>query len=290
MEFEHNHDAWAVGQHFFLTFPALTIWQSHPFTVASVPSSHPQLPRHVYIVRCRKGETGRLKSLVSQDEKDATTPVVLCGPYGTALLPVISPETTNILAIAGGTGISLTLPLVLAATALPVFVGAAIDFVWIIRRASNTQWISQELAELKRRAARLNVDLRIHVFVTQEDPKATDAEVPIVDVDIDEKDPAVSAMKGPSPGSDASICSVEEGQRNFKITYLRAQRPSLHELVTEFVESRASSKLRTRVIASGPASMGSDLRAAVAALNNGGKVWRDDRRFDISLDWDDRMG
>lgn len=289
MEFEHNHDAWAVGQHFFLTFPAITIWQSHPFTVASVSSLHPQLNQHMYIIRCRKGETGRLKSLVNQKEKDATTPVVLCGPYGTALLSEISPETTNMLAIAGGTGISLTLPLVLTATASPIFVGAAIDFVWIIRRASNTQWISQELAELKRRAARLNLDLRIYIFVTQEDPRATDAEVQVVDAGVDEKDLAVSAIKA-SPRSGALINSTERTQSNFKMTYLRAQRPSLHELVTDFVESRASSKWRTRVIASGPASMGSDLRAAVAALNDGGKVWRDDRRFDISLDWDDRMG
>jgi NAD(P)H-flavin reductase len=177
----------------------------------------------------------------------------MCGPYGTALLPEISPETSNILAIAGGTGVSLTLPVVLAATASPSFAGAPINFVWIIRRAPNTQWISRELDELKRRAALQSTNLRIKIFVTQEDSNAADSEVPIVD--IDEKDNTISVAKGSSSGSEISSSSIEKGrQSNFSITYLTGQRPSLQEMVEEFIESRASSSWRTRVIASGPAS------------------------------------
>jgi hypothetical protein len=48
--------------------------------------------------------------------------------------------------------------------------------------------------------------------------------------------------------------------------------------------------IRTRVIGSGPASMGHDLRAAVAKWNDGPKVLRDEKLWDMSLDWDDRMG
>jgi len=59
------------------------------------------------------------------------TPVVFCGPYGTALLTSKS-EPTNRLAIAGGTGVSLTLPLVLAATASSDFAVVAIDLIWIV--------------------------------------------------------------------------------------------------------------------------------------------------------------
>jgi hypothetical protein len=34
--------------------------------------------------------------------------------------------------------------------------------------------------------------------------------------------------------------------------------------------------------------MGTDLRAAVGANNDGGKVWKGEGRFDVSLEWDDR--
>ncbi|KAF4624334.1 hypothetical protein G7Y89_g13838 [Cudoniella acicularis] len=187
MEFKHNHDAWEVGQHFFLCFPELTIWQSHPLTVASVPEAHPNIPHHTYIIRCRKGETGRLKKLALGElphetgkENKTTTPVTLCGPYGTAILlsrPNIGPEVTNILAIAGGTGVSLTLPLVLAATSSPFFSGVPIDFIWIIRRSSNMQWISSELEELKHRSSNANLNLRIHIFITQEQSASTTPQI-----------------------------------------------------------------------------------------------------------------
>jgi predicted ferric reductase len=48
LKLQDTRKSWAVGQHYFLTFPALTIWQSHPFTVASVPG------QHHFIIRSRK--------------------------------------------------------------------------------------------------------------------------------------------------------------------------------------------------------------------------------------------
>jgi hypothetical protein len=182
LDFMHNMDSWAVRQHFFLCFPALTIWQSHSLTVASVPELHPALPHHTYIIRCRKGETGRLKALALSNISDpatketvagasTTTPVILSGPYGTTLLPSFpntGPETTNIIAIAGGTGISLALPVILAATSVSLFANAAIDFIWIIRRSTNIRWVSQELEQLKTRTLLARRNLRIHVYVTQE--------------------------------------------------------------------------------------------------------------------------
>lgn len=299
LDFEHNHDAWAVGQHFFLTFPALTIWQSHPLTVSSVPAAHPALPHHTYIIRCRSGETGRLKSLVTDSASTTTTPVILNGPYGAALLPSINPETTNILAIAGGTGISLTLPLILAATASQVFIGAAVDLVWIVRRISNLSWIETELAELKRRAEPQNINLRIHIFVTQESSTtslSSSSTNPIPIVTLDEKNNAITSMlptdscssnTGSSCKSQSQAC---EKSLNYKVTYLKAKRPSLEALVGEFVEDRARGEYRTRVVASGPAGMGKDLRGAVAGVNRAGKVWRGERRWDVGLEWDDRMG
>lgn len=283
LDFDHNHDPWAVGQHFFLTFPALTIWQSHPFTTASV-STLSGRPHHTYIIRCRKGETQRLKSLALDSQNSATTPIILCGPYGKALLP--GQETTHILAIAGGTGISLTLPLVHAATSTSR--GAAIDFVWIIRRSSNLEWITTELEQLKERADHGSFDLRIHIFITRDNaqpdarsslnlPKAGEKSLTNLDIS------PVSTDKS----SATTISTKEKSGLGCRIYF---ERPSLKKIVNRFMENRALSSYRTRVIASGPASMGHDLRAAVAAVNDSGKVWRGDSRWDVSLDWDDRMG
>jgi hypothetical protein len=44
------------------------------------------------------------------------------------------------------------------------------------------------------------------------------------------------------------------------------------------------------VIGSGPANMGYNLRAGVATYNDGLKVFRDEKLWDVSLHWDDRIG
>ncbi len=80
------------------------------------------------------------------------------------------------------------------------------------------------------------------------------------------------------------------GERNFEINCISSGRPSLYNIVTGFRECRASSTFRTRVIGSGPASRGHDLRAVVARCNDGLKAFKDEKLWDVSLDWDDRMG
>jgi predicted ferric reductase len=300
LDFDHNHDIWKVGQHFFLCFPALTIWQSHPLTVASVPGAHPSIPHHVYIIRCRSGETRRLKALAltnasevaSQElgqSENATTPVILCGPYGTPLLPS-SGDVTNILAIAGGTGVSLTLPVVLAATSSLAMSGAAIDFVWIIRRFSNMDWITAELNELKRRSSKKAVNLNIHIIITQEhDPKTFGSQ----QTHSQHEDKAKEVGNKPVTTETESLSSRSEKDfetPNTTISYLNSRHPSLQDIVSGFIGTRASFEHRTKVIASGPAGIGHDLRAAVAGLNDGGKVWKGEKKWDVDLHWDDRMG
>jgi hypothetical protein len=70
---------------------------------------------------------------ISNVIKSVITPVIPCGPYGKGLFRTAKngsgPEITNILTIVVGTGVSLTLPLVLAATSDSAFDGAAIGFI-----------------------------------------------------------------------------------------------------------------------------------------------------------------
>lgn len=196
-------------------------------------------------------------------------------------------EVTNILAIAGGTGVSLTLPVILTATSSSTFGGAAIDFIWIIRRSSNVQWIFTGLEELKRRSRTMqHLNFNIHIFVTQKyDTKATTesqtrSEEKAVDIRIE---PLTEA------GSLSSSLDKRLDNVNSKVTYLNSHHPTLQDVVSNFIETRANFDYRTRVIASGPAGMGQDLKAAVARMNDGGKVWEGERRWDVDLHWDDRM-
>lgn len=315
LEFNQTYETWSPGQHFFLNFPALTVWQSHPLTVMSLAEG--ESPRHVYIARCRKGETGRLKNLAlaaapSSTTKEelaptqlATTPIILCGPYGPSLLDDRKPKLTNILAIAGGTGVSLTLPLALAATSQPCFSTSspnnptppAIDFVWMIRRQSNVEWCRSEIDTLRSRATEAGVDLRIHIFVTQESRcecsapslESSSREVEQINVDVEKTKAIEPASSNSSVSAAGSIEKAIKGEvNNYSMTFMDDHHPSLEQVVKRFMEARAVSAFRTRVVASGPRGMGSDLRAAVASANDGGKVWKGDGRFDVSLEWDDR--
>ena len=75
----------------------------------------------------------------------------------------------------------------------------------------------------------------------------------------------------------------------FSITYLNNGRPDIGGLVDAFMEGTVEQG-RTQVVGSGPPQLGTRIRAAVAAWNSPGMVWRGDERGDVECVWDDRMG
>ena len=51
LDFEQKRSTWQIGQHFYLCFPELSIWQSHPFTPASMPCQEDSGPsKNTYIL------------------------------------------------------------------------------------------------------------------------------------------------------------------------------------------------------------------------------------------------
>lgn len=126
LDYDHPQDPWAVGQHFYLTFPESTIWQSHPFTPLSLPIYGAETQRHSYIFRAKKGETKKIAALSakraarsnSHEESheslmaDARLSVLMTGPYGERTIHDL-PADSNILCVAGGTGITYVLPVLL---------------------------------------------------------------------------------------------------------------------------------------------------------------------------------
>lgn len=310
LDFTHRHAAWRIGQHFFLCFPDLHIWQSHPFTPASTPSlatesknSESGEQRHVYIIRCLGGETSKLGSLIATKRKEAaenqniTTPVILTGPFG---LGSLEPGAQNTLAVAGGTGISFALPIIMEVIERSKKhagkKGAhgkkrTVELAWVIRRGRNVEWSWKELEYLLNQKTE-GIDLRIRIFVTRDtDPGATALVVEEKytmekEVSVTQDIPS-SSTSSLNSQSTCKASALAKDRQNVLVEWLGDQHPCMNRIVDEFMQRTSGG--RTQVVGSGPEGMGTDLRAAVAGMNDGGAVWRGEEKWDVGFDWDNRF-
>ncbi|PWN89163.1 hypothetical protein FA10DRAFT_137317 [Acaromyces ingoldii] len=284
LDFEHRQDPWNIGQHFYLCFTDASIWQSHPFTPLSVPtSSHkPGFVRHSYVFRAKGGETKKVADAMIAKSgratgndvaiKNPTTGIILTGPYGQSIVDRLDRELkTNVLCIAGGTGITFVLPVLLhlvrnrRAQAMP-----RLELLWVVRRAKDTAWVQAELEEL--RAAKDFVT--VHICATREGGQAGPQD----------------DLIGEKEGKDCSkACDcIEEGQQlSYGAVKNRHGRPALSTAISSFVTS--TSRGPVVVYASGPGEMMTEVRGAVASCNSGSKVWRGDQSHDVELVCDDRL-
>jgi len=208
----------------------------------------------------RKGITARLV------DKSATLPVILAGPYGRAYP---SYGAQNVLAVAGGTGVSFTLPIVREVLRQRVACGPlfAVEFVWVVKRARDLLWVREELGELRANAEGWR-GLGVRVFVTRETEGAYGVADGKTLGDVAEGETTVSELVRVLNG--ASGCSV---------SFLGGRHPAIGEVVGSFVERAAMVGGNVEVVGSGPEAMGSDVRSAVAGLPV---------ETDVSCYWDSR--
>ncbi|OJJ42444.1 hypothetical protein ASPZODRAFT_137255 [Penicilliopsis zonata CBS 506.65] len=169
LDFRHFHHPWKVGQHFYLSFPELSRWQAHPFTPCTFNATpcdalkaHQQ---HTYLIRVHKGVTRRLAQAALVRP---STSVLLSGPYGQPVLDADDADT-NILCIAGGTGISSVLPALLLAASNTAARDRSLRLVWVVRRQTDLQWLQPELALLRQ------LELSIRIYVTRETTDSTES-------------------------------------------------------------------------------------------------------------------
>ncbi|RKF71495.1 Ferric reductase transmembrane component 3 [Golovinomyces cichoracearum] len=261
LDFEHVHQAWQPGQHFFLTFPALSIWQSHPFTTISSPHPNQSIQKHSYIIRCRTGETAKIGAL---EATNTTTSVLLSGPYGSHKNWHQSP---NILAITGGTGISFTIPILHEAALHPG--KGFLQLVWIIRRLENLEWARPELEALKKHPS-----IHVLVLVTSgNNEKNTNYEKDLLFGSETDKYHSTKDKK------DSEIFYSER----FEIIYMN-RRPDMTEIIGQYLKQAQGD--RVLIIGSGPPQMGVDARTAAASFNYPKKVWRGEEKGDVEFYWD----
>jgi predicted ferric reductase len=300
LDFDHPQDAWQVGQHYYLTFPESSLWQSHPFTPLSLPMYGADSQRHSYLFRAKHGETKKIAALSAKcaarldDNKKsheglmphARLSVVLTGPYGERTMRDLSMDS-NVLCIAGGSGITYVLPVLLDLGSRIQTPNRHMSLVWVIRRRSDIEWVAPELAILKSKCK--NIRIGIHIYVTraieESDPSAPAvSEKAIANDYSNEMEPASNSYSSASVSSTLSVHGVSKVELG--LSHYRA-RPDLSALVYEFVVEAVRG--RTDVFASGPGEMISELRSIVANLNKGGEVWRGEDRWDVRLICDDRL-
>lgn len=169
---------WKPGAHVFLKIPQLGLVQSHPATIASVPSSHNN--DLVFILKGHKGFTKRLlisadsptATLLPKTQQDAIAPpqthvALIDGPYGASHADFAAFDT--VLLIAGSTGVTFILPQLLdiahraSFQRLPV---RRLEFVWVVKNSSWTSWVSEELSDAVAQLRARGIDVDVKIFVT----------------------------------------------------------------------------------------------------------------------------
>ena len=301
LDLDHPQDSWSVGQHFYLMFPESSIWQSHPFTPLSLPIYGADSQRHSYIFRAKKGETKKIAGLSERriarktDHQesheglmaDARLSVVMTGPYGEKTMRNLSPDS-NIICIAGGTGITYALPVLLDLASRPQTPDRHMSLVWVVRRRSDIDWVAPELAILKRKCKNLRTGIHIYVTRASEEidlaPPAVSEKATVNDCAKEIEPSSASGSSSLSVSSALSVHGVSKAELG--LNHYQA-RPDLSSIVNRFVEGNVRGS--THVFASGPGEMISDLRRIVAGVNKGGEVWKGEDRWDVRLTCDDRL-
>ncbi|KAK3050368.1 hypothetical protein LTS18_012589, partial [Coniosporium uncinatum] len=203
----------------------------------------------------------------------------------------------NVLAIAGGTGISYTLPIVIEASRRQM---GAVEMIWMVRRTRDVLWILPELLELKARMVNGSAgNLKIRIFVTR-DAKPTDvsgSSSPVEEKELGKQDGGLTltqvAVASSGSSSEDEVLEAIRLQRGFEIEWLRDHHPEVRgggqQMLDAFLERAASFGGRNMVVASGPAGLGNDLKAVVAKRNDGSRVMKGDESADVEFVWDDRL-
>jgi len=286
-DLENDQDPWKIGQHYFLCFTESNIWQSHPFTPINAPVVEKGVVKHSYIMRAKGGETKKMAELAAKKltiSERATTSVILTGAYGETTMDHVATDT-NIVCVAGGTGIAYVLPVLLELARSPISRDRKIELIWAIRHAADAEWVQEEMDLLQQ--ARKALNLKIRVYATRDSSSSSKLQVS------DEKDVTDATRQ---LGSSSSSDVIEEGcacGTDVPVAKIgngivdEDRHPNLSKLISDFVSNTITGP--TTVFASGPGGMISDLRTIVAGCNSGNKVWNGNERFDVKLVCDDRL-
>ncbi|GLB33682.1 putative FAD-binding domain containing protein [Lyophyllum shimeji] len=243
--------SWTPGQHAYVSIPSISNLptEAHPFSIASIPERRSGTDEAdvVFLIRGRTGFTQRLRNHAIKNSI-CSVPAYLDGPYGCP--PDLRRFSTCIL-IAGGSGVSYTLPLLLnlvrdnAGRGRPAV--RRVVFVWAVRDGAHLTWILKTLTEaLSSSKASLSIEPRVYI---------TGPSYPI---------PQVPFL--PEPPSPKSPTESEKEAKNtlalplYTSLKLIHGRPSIRKLLHEEI---AASSGPVSVDVAGPSEMTESIRRAL---------------------------
>lgn len=272
-----NLKNWTPGSHVLLRIPKFGIIQSHPATIASVPTSHDA--DLVFLLKAHRGFTGRLfqNATVCQARDQATEErgdpaqqnflALIDGPYGGCNYNFSCFDSTIL--IAGSTGVTFTLPILLdiasraKATKLPM---RCLKFVWVVKNTAWTSWISEELQSAFAQLQAAGIQTSFDVYVTCDDAFAGEDEY-------DEGLKAPGCSCGQEPGS---CCCVnvekelnDDAVKQSKQTTSRTETVDKEKDVVEVLSKETSSTSST--LGSGASLSGVKSRVLPCALFYSGR-------------------
>ncbi|KAI5119309.1 hypothetical protein M0805_004553 [Coniferiporia weirii] len=231
--------SWRPGQHAFLIVPSVSHspLEAHPFSIASLDAPDRGEVDLKFIIRAQTGFTRRLydyASRVSSEKPPISDGISGCqvsaymdGPYGS---PPSVNTYPNVILVAGGSGISYTLPIILDIVRRKndrLSVCQRVLFLWFIREQEHIRWISDDLARLaKLPSAGLDIDIRI--FVTGSAPGHKGSHTPEAEAIGEEADSEKQdSLKGSIRGGAATYPDLGLGQDNAFVTVSRGGRETV---------------------------------------------------------------
>ncbi|KAI5117834.1 hypothetical protein M0805_003311 [Coniferiporia weirii] len=272
--------SWRPGQHAFLTVPSVSRspLEAHPFTIASLDAPDGGEVDLKLIIRARTGFTRRLydytvrassEAPLSNEALECRVSAYIDGPYGS---PPSVNTYPNVILIAGGSGISYTLPVLLDIARQKkdrLSVCRRVLFLWFIREQAHIRWISDDLARLaKSPSAGLDIDIRIFVTGSAPDqpPHASKGSpTPESDtVDEGEDSEKQDSLEGSIPGGTTTHPDPDLSQENAFVTVSHARRQTvgLAQLLEDEISLCANTGSVT-VHVSGPTTLIDDVRRSL---------------------------
>ena len=241
---------WSPGQHCFLRIPALSMFDNHPFTIASSPNDHStdekaeDVKALTFLVRPHKGFTQKLSSFGATNT-DISLRAFVDGPYG-GLSRKLENAFDNIILVAGGGGITASISWLLHLASCMNSGNVTVSqvrLIWVVRKEVHLQWIQEELNRIVATAPANTISLEFYVTDDVEE-KANG-----------QKEMGESAIKRASELS-KSITNNSAGTQIFRPQF---GRPYLRERILQGLDAP-----RTCVLGCGPESMKIDLSNAMA--------------------------
>ncbi|TVY19818.1 Ferric/cupric reductase transmembrane component 7 [Lachnellula arida] len=278
---------WRPGSFVLLGMPRFGVGQSHPVTISSVPASHDG--ELVFILKAHDGFTKRVFDAArtgvvpltaetseegrSRDGKD-THIALIDGPYGGTHLDLASFST--VVLIAGSTGVSFTLPILLdiaertKSVKLPV---REVVFVWTVKARGCRLWVEEELRSVLEALGNFGIGITVKVFITGNEEFGEESEGRESSAEISEQDEEVKVE--PTENGNEEEARWDEKRKDTPPfhraespnTTLQSGRPDIHAILAE-AQSLANGEMGVAVC--GPVGLAASTRNSVARLEGKG--------------------